>query len=204
MLGGTYDPIHYGHIRLAEMYAEKLDLDKIFIIPTKTPPHKKASETPEEHRFAMCRLAVQSLDDRFEVSDFEITREGKSYSFYTVSHLREQFPGCRFFLTVGADMFMTMETWYRFDELKDMVTICGVPRADISIEQLREHAAELEDMGCSCFVTEFEPVPLSSTLLRQRIADGESITGMTPPAVEQYIYENGLYRNAADPSDDAQ
>ncbi|MBE6753536.1 MAG: nicotinate (nicotinamide) nucleotide adenylyltransferase [Ruminococcaceae bacterium] len=195
MFGGTYDPIHWGHMRLCKMYADRLELDKVYVVPTKTPPHKASSITPEEHRLEMCRLALEELDERFIASDIELRRDATSYSFYTVCALREMHPDCRFFLLCGADMFVTLENWHRFDELKELVTFCTVQRDDIDTTDLYEHAARLEDMGCSCFVTEFEPVSLSSTMIRRKVAAGESISGIVPELVEKYILENGLYRS---------
>lgn len=195
MLGGTYDPIHYGHLSLGMKYADVLGLDRIYVVPTRTPPHKLATETPGEMRLEMCRLALESLHDkRFVASDIELRRDGLSWSYYTVCALREQNPGAEFYLMVGADMFMTLETWHRFDELKEMVNYCSVPRDENSLEILRRHAGHLESLGCrTTLVEDFAPVPISSTLIRDRIAAGLDIDGLTPPAVVDYIRENRLY-----------
>lgn len=193
MLGGSFDPIHYGHIMLGRLFAEKLALDKVFIIPSKTSPHKKASQTPEQQRLEMCRLAAEYAGEQFEASDIEFMREGLSYTYYTVVSLLERYEGCEFYLLVGADMFMTLESWHRFDELKELVTFCTVPRGDISAEQLHEQSFLLRDMGCSTYVSDQMLVQISSTELRAAIAQGKPIDGFVPPAVEEYIYKNGLY-----------
>jgi len=193
MLGGSFDPIHYGHIMLGRLFAEKLELDKVFIIPSKTSPHKKASQTPEQQRLEMCRLAAEYAGEVFEASDIEFRREGLSYTYYTVVSLLEQYKGCDFYLLVGADMFMTLETWHRFDELKELVTFCTVPRGDISAEQLHEQSFLLRDMGCSTYVSDQMLMQISSTELRAAIAKGEPIDGFVPPQVEDYIGRNGLY-----------
>ena len=97
-------------------------------------------------------------------------------------------------LITGADTFLTLESWHRFGELKDMVTFCTVPRDDVTAEQLALYAEHLESMGCSTFVAQMDLVPVSSTDVRSRAAQGLSLEGMVPQQVEEYIYEHGLYR----------
>lgn len=193
MFGGTFDPIHNGHIALGRHFADMLELDRVYVIPTKTPPHKLAAQTPGEMRLEMCRIAVES-DDRFEASDIELRRDGTSYTFLTVTQLLEAEPDMDLYLITGADMFLTIDKWYRFDDLKKLVTICTVPRDDVDAVQLRAWAEKLEAMGCRTIVADAEKVPLSSTLVRQRAAGGESLEGLVPPKVEEYILNHGLYR----------
>ncbi len=196
MLGGTYDPIHYGHLRLGKHYADTLGLDKVFIVPTRTPPHKAATATDGELRLEMCRLAALSMnDERFVASDIELRRDGLSWSFYTVCSLIESNPGAEVYLMVGADMFMTLETWHRFDELKQLVTYCTVPRDDIPYETLRTHADRLEANGCRTLISQYEPGHISSTMIRERVRAGEDISELAPPAVAELILKNKLYRN---------
>lgn len=194
MLGGTYDPIHNGHLMLGKKFASLLELDKILIIPTGTPPHKKASQTPARRRLKMCRLAAKDLGELYEASDIEIVRKGKSYSYLTLCELHEKYPGSEFFLIMGADMFMTLETWYRFDDLKELATFCTVARNDISTQELEEYAKKLESLGCRCCVTDVEQVDISSTMIREKISNGEPITGFVPESVEKYILKKRLYR----------
>lgn len=194
MLGGTFDPIHLGHIMLGKQFAMQLGLDKVLIIPTATPPHKAAAATPPEMRLEMCRLAAEYAGDVFEASDIEQRRQGKSYSFYTLTQLKQEYPGSELFLIVGADMFMTMETWYRFDELKELATFCTVPRDDISADQLGEYALKLDRLGCRSMVTDVVLFPVSSTMVRRAAQKGEPLAGMVPPQVEDYITKHNLYR----------
>lgn len=197
MLGGTYDPIHLGHIMLGQTFAQAEKLDKVLIVPTRVPPHKAASTTPAEHRLAMCRLAAEYAGEVFEASDIELKRDGLSYSYYTVLSLLEQYPECEeLFLLVGADMFMTLETWYEFEKLNKLVTFCTVPRGDITFSQLKEHAAAIGEMtGCGKFCISEEPLmDVSSTIIRAAAAAGEAIDGYVPPAVAGYIREHGLYK----------
>lgn len=192
MLGGTFDPIHCGHIMLGERFAAELGLDKVLVIPTRTAPHKAASATLPEHRLEMCRLAVQGSCAPFEVSDIELKRDGLSYSFYTLKSLSEQYPGCELYMLTGADMIMGLDTWHRYDELRELATFCTVPRGDITVQMIREKAEKLE--GCRVVVSEQPLLQVSSTQLRAAIASGESLEGLVPPAVEEYIMKNRLYR----------
>lgn len=194
MLGGTYDPIHNGHIMLGKQFAAQLKLDKVLIIPTGTPPHKEASGTPASVRLEMCRLAAKDSGDIFETSDMEIVRGGKSYSYLTLCDLCDTYPESELFLIMGADMFMTMETWYRFDDLKKLATFCTVPRDDILMDTLNDYALRLEELGCSSCVTNVQLPQISSTQIRSNIGEGKPITGLVPESVERYIIENGLYR----------
>ena len=193
MLGGTFDPIHYGHMALGKSFADCLGLDRVLIIPTKLPPHKDPSATSGEQRLEMCRLAAETMDERFEASDIELRFEGKSYSYNTVCKLLEMYPQSKLHLLVGIDMFMTLQTWYRFDELKELVTFCAVPRGEVTAQEIMEQGERLVAMGCSVILHPMEQVPLSSTMIRERMAKGESISEMVPPEVERYIKENGLY-----------
>ncbi len=194
MFGGTFDPMHSGHLALGTHFADLLDLDRVFVVPARTPPHKLASRTPGEVRLEMCHLAVGE-DQRFVALDIELLRDSTSYTYVTVTQLLEDYRGSEFYLITGADMFMTLDNWYRFDDLKQLVTFCTVPRDNIGMDQLLERAGYLESIGCRTFVTDWRPIPISSTLIRSRAAQGLSLEGLVPPAVEEYIIANGLYRN---------
>jgi len=193
MFGGTFDPIHNGHVALVKCFADLLGLDRVHVVPTRTPPHKATSQTPGNMRLEMCRLALEG-DERLVASDIELRRDGTSYTFYTVQALLEEDPFGKVYLITGADMFLTLTGWHRFDELKRLVTFCTVPRDDVTAEQLRAHAVQLESLGCSTFVAEMERVRVSSTEVRRRAAEGLTLDGLVPPQVERYIFEHGLYR----------
>lgn len=194
MLGGTFDPIHKGHIALGTLFARLLSLDKVLIMPTGTSPHKVGFGTPQEMRYEMCCLAAQEAGELFEVSRYELDREGKSYSFYTVSALLEMYPDSELFLITGADMFMTLEKWHRGPELLRLCTFCSTPRADISFEQLVEHSHVLESFGAKCFITQDMPMTVSSTQIREMVKDSQPVDSLVCKGVEEYIREHGLYR----------
>ncbi|MBQ4313323.1 MAG: nicotinate-nucleotide adenylyltransferase [Clostridia bacterium] len=192
MLGGTYDPIHNGHIALGRHFADLLGLDRVLIVPTRVPPHKEATATPQDMRLEMCRLAALE-DERMEASDIELRRDGLSYSYLTVCSLREMYKDAELYLIIGADMFMSLETWYKYDLLKELVTFCAVPRDDVSASELRDHAARLEAEGARTIISDGMKMDISSTEIRDALAKGESIEGKVPERVEWYILANGLY-----------
>ena len=135
--GGSFNPIHTGHIRLAQSYLEALSLDKILVIPANIPPHKRARQLlPGETRLELCRLAC--LDDpRLEVSDIELQREGSSYTVDTLRALKVLYPGAELHLIVGSDMFMTMETWtitYKADDVREEAAKLSFKTPGVSYE----------------------------------------------------------------------
>lgn len=193
MFGGTFDPIHNGHLSLCETMRKRLGLEEVMLVPTGTPPHKAANGTPAQDRMEMCRIAVADSGIKARVSDIEVRREGKSYSFLTVKELLEENPDAELYLIMGADMFVSLETWYRFDELKHLCTFCAVCRGEISDRELEDYAHYLKRRGCRCILEKMEPVDISSTQIRELAASGEDVSTLTTPGVARYIRENGLY-----------
>ncbi len=192
--GGTFDPIHIGHLNLCRAMKEKLELDEILMIPTGTPPHKAATATKAEYRIEMCKLAVKDFGLTANVSDIEIRREGRSYTFLTVTELLEQMKDIELYLIMGADMFMSLETWYRFDDLKKLVTFAAVQRDDVLTDELESEAERLESIGCKCVVVSLPAIDVSSTDVRNAVRSGESIDGLVTKSVKDFIYEKQLYR----------
>ena len=137
--GGTFNPPHNGHLHLARRWSDRLALDKFLIIPTGTPPHKEASDVPGEMRLEMCRIAAAESGGLLEVSDFEVRRSGKSYSVITLAALHETYPDSDIYMVMGADMFVTLETWYDFERLKTLATFCTMPRDGVSAAELNRY-----------------------------------------------------------------
>ena len=126
LFGGTFDPIHQGHVEMALRLADKLELDGVMLMPTFVPPHKiRESMAAAEHRLAMCRLAAE-LSPLLQVSDLELQREGASFTVDTLSVLCEQNPDTQWYLITGADMFVTLRTWHRFEDIARMAVLCPV------------------------------------------------------------------------------
>ena len=200
LFGGTFDPVHTAHLRMAGMLADALSLDRVLFMPTFVPPHKiKAGMAPAVHRLEMCRLAAQA-DTRFTVSDMEIKRGGASFTVDTLTALREQYPQDEWFLLVGADMFMNFGCWYRFADILKMATVCTIPRNDVSERDLRAYAKELEAAGGRCYIGDTPVGDVSSTLIRQRIQNGEDVSALLPQGVQEYIRERDLYTAKAEVS----
>ncbi len=195
VFGGTFDPIHNGHLRLARAFAEKMKLDQIILIPSAIPPHKMRTYMASgEDRLAMCRLAVAE-DPLFTVSDIEIARGGASFTVDTLEELTNTISNAEFFLLTGADMFLSLSTWKRFPDIARMATLCTAPRDDGSLAKLQEYAAKLERSGARCKVMDLPLMPVSSTAMREAIATRQSTEEWLHPAVAAYIREHGLYQD---------
>jgi nicotinate-nucleotide adenylyltransferase len=194
IMGGTYNPIHLGHIHAALKSKKHLKLDKLFIIPAATPPHKEfLRDIPDKDRLESVRLAFKRRKN-VEVSDLELMREGKSYSIDTVLHFRKAFPHSEIFLIIGTDMFLTFEQWHRFTELFENVTLTVIPRSKNELGKLKAHAKHLHQLySAKIRILNLKPFDISSTYLRQSLKDREDVSEYLEPAVYSYILERGLY-----------
>ncbi len=193
MFGGSFNPIHNGHIMLAKAFAKELSLDKLLIIPTYIPPHKLGdySVSPEQ-KLDMCRLAVKDIPFA-EVSDIEIKRQGASYTYMTLQELKKIHPHDELYLITGADMFMTIHQWKNPEIIFQLATICGVPRNDDDISHLAQQAEYLHTLGAKTYILNANIMTVSSTQIRNNISQNQSISGLVPPEVESYILKNRLY-----------
>ncbi len=193
LFGGTFDPIHNGHIDLARRFARLLSLDRVIVMPTFVPPHKLRCEmAPAIDRLAMCRLACAPYAE-LEVSDMEINRRGASFTVLTLEQLHRQYPDSELFLLTGADMFLTLGTWYRFADIARLATLCAAPRDTTDAAQLRAHAQMLQQQGARCEVADFTVPTWSSTDVRERLLRGEDVSDRIPAAVLEYIAAHDLY-----------
>ena len=195
ILGGTFNPIHNGHIQLAQYCKSELSLDKIFLIPTYTPPHKISKDLADEtHRLTMCSLASENLDD-FEVCDIEIKRQGKSYTFETLISLKELYPDDEFYLIMGADMFLTLDKWKNPESIFANAVIITIPRNDSDKEELESYYnAVIKDMGAKAVILPNNVQTVSSTFIRENIGDYNTISDLIDKKVYEYIISNNLYR----------
>ncbi len=197
LFGGTFDPIHIGHLALARACMEQLGLDGVLLMPTSVPPHKlKAYMAPPEKRLQMCELAAADCP-WLTVSDLEIQRGGASFTVETLEALHEQEPDTEWYLLTGADMFRSLGTWWRFEDIARLAVLCAVPRDGMTGEELAVCAAGLEARGARCRVVDALPPAISSTEIRERIQTGAPLDGLVPPAVGDYIEQEGLYRTMA-------
>lgn len=194
IFGGSFDPVHSGHVRYANFICDKFDLDELIIIPAKLSPFKKTNSVSDNDRLNMCRLVF--TDKRMTVSDTEIRRGGVSYTVDTVRELKRQRPSNELYLFVGGDQLMSFDRWRCFDEILASVVLVAVKRDDsVSREELEKFA----DGNLRCYgkveITDFIPFDVSSTEIRERLEKGLPISGLVPEEAEKYIVRGGLYRD---------
>lgn len=201
IFGGTFNPIHSGHMKAALGFMEAAELDRLIVIPDKIPPHKIiVGEDHPEIRFHMTKLAFDEVntDGKITVSDMEIRREGKSFSYYTMKELTEAGVG-ELYLYCGTDMLLTFDKWFRFEDLLSMCTLAYAGR-EAQSETLRcevENKIKFlrEEYGARILVIPLDPIETSSSEVREMIAKGEDTSHLLPPVVYEYIKENKLYSN---------
>lgn len=193
LFGGSFDPIHNGHVQLSQVFRDKLSLDKTIIMPAAVSPFKQDKKAASgEHRYNMCRLAFEDRSDT-EVSDLELMRQGTSYTYMTLQQLAQQYPTDRLYLVTGADMFLSVDRWKNPDIIFKTAVICGIPRNSDNIPSLEAQAEKLKALGAETVILDAHVMTVSSTEVRRRIACGEDISDLVPEKVAGYIYENGLY-----------
>ncbi len=186
ILGGTFNPVHFGHLAVAEVVLERLKLDEIVFVPSHIPPHKshKRDIIDAKHRLAMVRLAIKG-NKRFSVCDYEVKKEGKSYSIDTVRHLISTNPkDVKFSFLVGSDMLPTLPTWKNFDELVKLVTFIIVKRMDYDISYFGYKAVVVDDPNLG----------ISASNIRDAFKKGHTSRYMLPDAVVNYIVKHKFYR----------
>lgn len=188
--GGTFNPIHNGHLHLIRAACAQLSFDRLLVVPANIPPHKAATDLASNRdRLEMARLATAGMPGVW-VSDIELRARGKSYTVLTLERLRALFPECRFTLLMGADMLESFDRWHRWRDILKLADIAAFARNE-GEEALLERKAALIGRAR---VVRVEPLPLSSTLVREKVRRGEDISGLVPEPVAAYIYEKGLYR----------
>jgi nicotinate-nucleotide adenylyltransferase len=191
VLGGTFDPIHFGHLAVAKAAIECAQLDRVLFVPSAQPPHRTAAVAPAEDRFAMTNLAVQG-EPRFEVSDVEVRRGGRSYTVDTLNELHRAFPNDELFLILGWDAARLFRTWREPERVSELASLVTVDRPGMAPPTPSEIAVLRLDPArvVNCHV----PTPdVSGSALRRAIASGQPVAGQLPPAVERYIAERHLY-----------
>ncbi len=212
ILGGTFNPIHYGHLAAAEEVRERLRLDRVLFVPSFLPPHKQEADIPTaEQRMEMVRLATRG-NTSFEPSEVELRRGGRSYSIDTIEALRRDRPGAELYFITGIDSFLDIQTWHEWERL---LTFCkfvvlsrpGYHFSDLlKIGFMREASQQVKELDLGerthavvqsgPFEIHLELIPLydiSSTDIRRRVKEGARLKYLLPEAVETYIIKNKLY-----------
>ncbi|MBE6620717.1 MAG: nicotinate (nicotinamide) nucleotide adenylyltransferase [Ruminococcaceae bacterium] len=194
--GGSFSPVHNGHVAAARAFMEQMWLDVLYIMPAGIPPHKQMEgDANPWQRLKMCELAFEGIDGVL-ISDLEIRREGKSYTVDTLRAMASE--EHRLFLLMGTDMLLTLDTWR---EPEEIFRLC------YPVYMRREAADPILDARIVAKISEYQqkygkvvrrivgdPIAVSSTAVRKAVAAGKDISGMVPSAVEKYIRENGLYK----------
>ena len=189
LYGGTFDPPHWGHINNLRAAMQAVQPDKVIVMPAGIPPHKAASATPGSLRLQMCRCFLQ-LGEQVEISDWEITREGKSYTVNTLRMLHSTYPDAQLYLTVGSDMLTSFRTWREWQSILQLATLVVESREADDAAMLAEFADSLCGDGARVLFARAKPVPMSSSEIRQGSVGAEAV----PPEVWQIISSRGLYQ----------
>jgi len=198
LLGGSFNPIHLGHLVLAEEARGRLGLERVLFVPARVSPHKLGKPlAPAEDRLRMVQLAIAD-NPAFEASDLELRREGPSYSVDTVQQLREQSGGeWDIHFLIGADTLPELSAWHRVGELADLCKLAVFSRPGESLDALDPLRAALRDDQVAALAARRFEIPLigiSSTDIRRRAREGRSIRYLVPEAVRRYLVAKGLYR----------
>jgi nicotinate-nucleotide adenylyltransferase len=214
ILGGTFDPIHMGHLRTAEEIGQELDLEKVYLIPSASPPHKTEEPvTPFSHRLTMTRLAIVG-SSLLDVLDLEGRRTGPSYSIETLRELNAAFkPDPNIFFILGIDAFLEINTWKEYERLFEYAHFVIIPRpgygkekiepflmkSGLEIDKSLKASIFLMKSGKTLTLRETTLMDISSTRIREMVQKGKSIHFLVPGAVRDYITEKGLYRKRGNP-----
>ena len=192
--GGTFAPIHNAHVAAAKAFMEQMKLDYLFVIPTFIPPHKEVDRSDDPlYRLKMCELAFEDTDGVI-ISDVEIKRGGRSYTYDTLKELER--PDTRLFLLCGTDMVLTFDKWYRYEDILKMCYPTYVRRENdplITSRIIAKIGEYYEKHGVMFRRIVTDPMPMASTDIRRAVKEGRDISGLVPPSVEKFIKENRLY-----------
>ncbi len=196
LYGGTFDPVHFGHLLLAEQCREQLELDEIWLIPAGAPPHKQGETiTDGNARAEMLELATAGMPE-FHVQRFELHREGPSYTVDTLQRLHDEDDSRDLFFLMGADSLEELETWREPDHITDLATVVAVNRGDDPLPDQQSLEMKLGDkIARRIAYAQMPGVDYSSTDIRARIAKGKSVRFQIPRAVEEYIRQHNMYQD---------
>jgi nicotinate-nucleotide adenylyltransferase len=201
LFGGTFNPIHFGHLLIAEQIRTKYNLDKVIFVPTNVPPHKESADLINPKlRLIMAHLATVS-NPCFEVSTFEVDRPGKSYTIDTAKYFKQYFGNeTDLYFIVGADMLSEISKWKNIEELVKICRFIAVSRPGYDIKKVldqqflaAEHPGVLSDLIENVIVEELPMVDISASHIRRRVKEWKSIKYFVPEAVEQFIHNHQLY-----------
>ena len=207
LFGGTFDPVHYGHLRCAEETRQKLGLKNLYLLPAGTPPHRKPPQATTKQRLEMLRLA-QTEFPKLEIDDRETRRSGPSYMADTLQELRGEYPYRPLLLVIGQDAANHLHSWFHWEQLFSLAHIVVLTRPGAKTEYPRELARQIQprlssnvqqllhSQAGAVLHLEVESIDISATIIKSVIRLGRSPKSMLPGAVLDYIHENRLYLTA--------
>ncbi|MHB8130383.1 MAG: nicotinate-nucleotide adenylyltransferase [Mobilitalea sp.] len=195
IMGGTFNPIHYGHLFLAEYAYDQIGLDQILFMPSKNPPHKvKPEDITDQQRSDMISLAITD-NPHFELSSMELEREGMTYTADTLSILIKEHPNTKYYFIVGADSLFMMQNWMDPQTIFNLCTIVAASRDNVEKEKLQNHAEYLERVfSANILLLDMPTIQIASAVIRDRVVTNKSTRYYLPEAINLYIAENRLYQ----------
>lgn len=196
ILGGTFDPVHLAHYRMAECAWEQCGLDRVAFMPSRIPPHKRGMQiSPGEVRARMVQLALQG-DSRFYFSDFELKRPEVTYTAKTLRALKERNPEDEYYFILGGDSLFYFEKWYHPREILEYATVVAVSRDGVSRREMQRRADWLmQSLGGQIQVIDMPWMDISSSMIREKIRRGEPVKKYLSKHVYEYIMEHGCYQS---------
>ncbi len=193
--GGSFNPVHNGHVNLAKNYIKHLELDLLLVIPTRIPPHKTNSHLANgEDRLNMLKLAFEGVS-AVEVSDIELTSNETNYTIITLEKLIKIYPNSQFYLIVGGDMFLSFDTWREYERIMSMCKVCAAPRHAGEIEEIYKFRNKIDPNETKTIILDQNVIDISSTQVRENAKKREELKNLVPEKVFEYIVLKDLYRN---------
>ncbi len=194
IMGGTFNPIHFGHLFLAENAYEQIGLDQILFMPSKNPPHKaKPSQVTDQQRVEMIALAIGD-NPHFALSTFELERSGYTYTADTLTLLKEENPEKEYYFIVGADSLFMMHQWYQPQTIFSLCTVVAAGRDNVDPERLEQQAEYLrQQYQANIMLLDMPTIQIASGEIRKRMKEQRSVRYYLPEAVIEYINKNRLY-----------
>ncbi len=193
IFGGSFNPVHNGHINLAKSAVRELSLDRVIFVPSKIPPHRSADEyISGGDRLEMLKIACKG-EEKFQVSDYELKNDRVSYTVFTVEYFRSLYPDDKFFLLTGSDMLLSFDTWFRYKEILGSVSLAVFSREEGDRRKLEEKAEKLSEYG-EIYISDAVPFVISSTEIRKKIEKNQNISCYLDENVVEYIRSKRLYR----------